>query len=1777
MRTTAAVCTFVIVALCVGAAGAYPPAVAPEPPYTTDLGGQNFNTVFWSSTGAPSYRVRCLIAGADSGVAFQEPQFTRGSWNRIYVARPDLIEWTPASGTSYAFQYPEAGFPFSYLLHGRLVRYQVNSVPDDLGTFGEATSTQDNQGPWIPPQTFTCTDLHAGSTGNATGSVQITDWPAGVMRAYVIWDYGSGNAGEAAMPAIGGDYYSFSIPPPGGGWGGMAGGQLRIRVHGVDNAAEPDGTGSSYWDNESWTDFFETVEAAGVAQVPVWWQAGERPVPSSETPPADRSTTFRLQWSFDQNFGSIQGQADATVGGTYGSIDAGGLVDGGAYWFRVGFQEGGQFRYGEPTLSIADYQIPQFASGSWTVQNLNETSTGPWTGSLGIVDVELEYEWGPYVFATLDYRIGQNPTQTVALTVPGNPPGSPAAFSFSVPAPPGGWSAYAGQSINSMVVKAWDSAAPPEGFGPNIGDNTNYFYPPNEVIEVVRPTIDLLSPQPSVVYQDSIRVIWNATDDQVPGGVDPDGDETQNLTILLSYKRTPQAAQWTQIAQIQNTAAQPDSFLWNIAGLMEGAQYALRAIARDPSSFADTAIVQPFTVNRPDTPSIALIQPNGGELILGVYTVKWRATDPDSLYGEPNISLRIDGWYSASAGSSWQTMPWASHLNDGEELWDTSALEDGTQYKVKLRVTDPRGLWAEDVSDGVFTIDNNDPPDSVVLIAPNGGETWYGTRTVRWYAHDPDVQDTLRIKLNYRRYDPQNPYFWNVIAPDAGDLPNTGQYVWTVPSYLQGWYEMQVVAIDRGGLARSDTCDAPFVINSPDPPTVQVIAPNGEEFWTGVQTVRWSATDPDLQFGDTLAIAVEVSPDSGATWLSEAQGLPNTGSYLWDTDQPAYPDGARYLIRVCATDTFIGTTVCDVSDAPFYVLNDNAPPSVQVLYPNGGESVRNEVLVRWLATDPDTTIADTLAIGVSFSADSGATWTDLVSGLANTGSWLWDIRTLDDGDRYMVRVSATDRQGVTARDRSDGPFSIFNDPDNPTVHVVSPNGGEHWSGVREVRWEADDPDLFVGDTLAATVWVDSGAAAGFQPLLLADGIAGVPGRYVWDTAAWGLPDGDWYRVRVRVTDTDSLSATDESDGPFLLFNNNDSPTITVLAPTEGDIWKGMQTIRWTAADPDLVWGDTLAVSLYVRSSPGGSWVPIVLGMANTGVRQWDTQSVADGLTYQIRAVVKDTSWATGEAVSGTFAVENVNEPPRVFDLVAPAEGSTVVVFKPLMVWNRAVDIDAGDRVAYEVVYWPEGAQPARVPAGFDTTLTDTEWPAPLLDDTRYFWYVDATDSLGPATTTSRQTWWFVTNVDGNDSPQPFNLLSPPDGALLHPDSVVFRWTASFDEDVLDTLSYEVLVGTRADLSDAEVVPAGGALSWAMRPLTDNTTYFWAVRAHDLFGASRRSEELWHFTTDRGNDGPTPFSLRFPPEGTVLSTAQRESLSVRWYPSSDPDPLDAITYAVVLVDSIHPSDPSWVKVPMTLAAGETVALNLWAALDTIGFHDNRIYRWHVVATDSRGLSTPSSQTWWFATNDADEPPLVFDLLSPCDGCTLSTALPRMCWEAALDPDPLDVLTYRLEYDVDPLFPTGVVHPGLTATCWEPAEPFRDRGTVYWRVYAIDAAGLETRCRDEWEFVILPQATLEGLINYPNPFAAGREITRIQYILKADARVEIKIYDLLGDPVWRWSCGVGGEGGRTGTNVVEWDGRNEAGKVVANGGYLCVVKATPAGGRTAEGLRKIAVMK
>jgi len=100
------------------------------------------------------------------------------------------------------------------------------------------------------------------------------------------------------------------------------------------------------------------------------------------------------------------------------------------------------------------------------------------------------------------------------------------------------------------------------------------------------------------------------------------------------------------------------------------------------------------------------------------------------------------------------------------------------------------------------------------------------------------------------------------------------------------------------------------------------------------------------------------------------------------------------------------------------------PPSVTVVFPNGGESLSGGVRIEWASQDPDPGETELLAVTVEVSADAGMSWTKLFMPRNNTGSLGWDVDPMEYGDDYLVRVTVIDTSGLSDSDVSDSVFSV---------------------------------------------------------------------------------------------------------------------------------------------------------------------------------------------------------------------------------------------------------------------------------------------------------------------------------------------------------------------------------------------------------------------------------------------------------------------------------------------------------------------------------------------------------------------------------------------------------------------------------------------------------------------------------------------------------------------------------------------------------------------------------
>ena len=113
----------------------------------------------------------------------------------------------------------------------------------------------------------------------------------------------------------------------------------------------------------------------------------------------------------------------------------------------------------------------------------------------------------------------------------------------------------------------------------------------------------------------------------------------------------------------------------------------------------------------------------------------------------------------------------------------------------------------------------------------------------------------------------------------------------------------------------------------------------------------------------------------------------------------------------------------------------NLPPNVSVIYPNGGEVLTGTVTANATASDSDGTVTN---VEFLYSADAGSTWTSLGSDTTEPYEYEWDTTAVANGANYLIKAIATDDDGATAEDTSDGTFTIENIP-TTTVVTITPS------------------------------------------------------------------------------------------------------------------------------------------------------------------------------------------------------------------------------------------------------------------------------------------------------------------------------------------------------------------------------------------------------------------------------------------------------------------------------------------------------------------------------------------------------------------------------------------------------------------------------------------------------------------------------------------------------------------------------------------------------------------
>ncbi len=555
---------------------------------------------------------------------------------------------------------------------------------------------------------------------------------------------------------------------------------------------------------------------------------------------------------------------------------------------------------------------------------------------------------------------------------------------------------------------------------------------------------------------------------------------------------------------------------------------------------------------------LGLTSPDGGEIwgVASSHNITWART------GSVN-SVKLEYSTNAFVNES-QTSLIATGVAGGNFLYAWT-VPDMIGSDLKVRISDANDASVNDVSSSVFRIRG-----AFTLISPNGGEAWVvdSTHNITW-----TTQGTVgNVKLEYAT---DGGSVYTVITNSTANL---GTYAWSVPNTISQQCKVRV----------SDANDSGANIVSANNFKIRgdlvITAPNGGENWpvASSKVITWDRT------GSIASVRLEYSNNGGTTFTPIIASTANAGSYAWTV-----PDAitTQALVRIYDTGDF---TVTDTSNAVFKIQG-----SFAVTSPNGGES--------WMVTsDHDitwTSSGSVAFVNLSYSKDSGGTWTSIVTNEANDGNFTWTLPIQSVSTR--VRVKVADATDSDANDTSNSDFRI-----RCYLTVTSPNGGEQWrvGQSHNITWTT------VGNlTNVKLEFSRDNFMTDFQEI---SALAPNAGTY-----SWTLPDTIHNSVKVRVSDPDDYGARDDSDATFRITGD-----VTVTSPNGAEKWEvdSNHDITWTTR------GTMTDVKIEYSTNGGGSYPNIIAATSNTGTLPW---IVPNDISPACRVRISDLSDSTAYDIS----------------------------------------------------------------------------------------------------------------------------------------------------------------------------------------------------------------------------------------------------------------------------------------------------------------------------------------------------------------------------------------------------------------------------------------------------------------------------------------------------------------------------------------------------------------
>jgi hypothetical protein len=413
--------------------------------------------------------------------------------------------------------------------------------------------------------------------------------------------------------------------------------------------------------------------------------------------------------------------------------------------------------------------------------------------------------------------------------------------------------------------------------------------------------------------------------------------------------------------------------------------------------------------------------------------------------------------------------------------------------------------------------------------------------------------------------------------------------------------------------------------------------------------------------------------------------------------------------------------------------------------------------------------------------------------LSPDGTWYWHIEAFSPS-------------GLNGSGYQDTPFSFTLDTDPPDIPtLLTPNDA-----------------VFVNTDTPEFTWSATAGTGGDYTLEYSQDVNFVTGvTTVTDiageshTPSSALVQGLWYW---RVEAFDQAGNASGYQTPFSFTVDTDPPDLpALLTPADGDFIND--------DTPEFTWSATAGAGgeYTLEYSQDENFVSGVVSVTDiTGESHTPSSALAQGLWYWRVEAFDQAGNGSGYQTPFSFTLDT--DPPDIPTLLTPADGIYVTTETPEFTWSAT----AGTNGSYTLEY----SQDAGFSSGV-TTVSDISsenyTPSSPLSQGLWYWRVEAFDQAGNGS--GFQATPFSFDLD-SESPDPPDLLTPPDGSTTNDNTPEFTWSATAGAGGQYTLQYS----KHADFG-SNVVTIAGMFSTSFSPSSgmSDGTWFWRVEAKDEAG------------------------------------------------------------------------------------------------------------------------------------------------------------------------------------------------------------------------------------------------------------------------------------------------------------------------------------------------------